>query len=348
MIVCYREVRIVSVLKKGANPNNLVDGSAAIHFAAGLANPAGYLFTKLLIDYGADVTLKSAAGQTPIQFAAIFGRSETIRLLSYHGADLAEIDKVGDVRSAKSIASFLRGGSETLSTPQDSPASKRYFEEHCNDDDPYLRTMVQLKKSLALDHEVLDGPKCHVENMEGLREVTVRAVAEKLFPKHKETIVEPENTEEKTLETQSLVPLEITGDIAMSDLCEGERVKSSIGVNGEDTIMEQEVDEVDGNKTTESDQEPLSSAGILSNESLSQMQAIGNVAFDSSAIDEDVNSIHYTPKSFMRPSESRWTKYLCCNSKASSRKFEKDSRRSRGWLRVMLERISQWFRISSS
>ena len=71
--------RVVSLLKKGANPNELVNGSSALHIAAGLTVPAGYLLSKLLIDHGADVNLKSALGQTAIQFAASFARSETVR-----------------------------------------------------------------------------------------------------------------------------------------------------------------------------------------------------------------------------------------------------------------------------
>ena len=71
--------RVVSLLKKGANSNDLVNGSSALHIAAGLTVPAGYLFTQLLIDHGADVNLKSGLGQTAIQFAASFGRSETVR-----------------------------------------------------------------------------------------------------------------------------------------------------------------------------------------------------------------------------------------------------------------------------
>ena len=75
--------RVVSLLKKGADPNELVNGSSALHTASGLAVPAGYLLTKLLIDHGADVNLKSALGPTAIQFAASFSRSETVRCVEH-------------------------------------------------------------------------------------------------------------------------------------------------------------------------------------------------------------------------------------------------------------------------
>ncbi len=71
--------RAVSLLKRGSDPNELVDGIAAIHLAAGLQLPMGYFFTKLLIDHGADPNKKTIDGVTPVQLASMWNRSETLR-----------------------------------------------------------------------------------------------------------------------------------------------------------------------------------------------------------------------------------------------------------------------------
>ncbi len=74
--------RAVSLLKRGADPNELLDGIAAIHLAAGLQLPMGYFFTKLLVDHGADANIKTSDGVTPVQLASMWRRSETLRYIA--------------------------------------------------------------------------------------------------------------------------------------------------------------------------------------------------------------------------------------------------------------------------
>lgn len=73
--------RAVTLLKRGANPNLLVNGLSALHIAVGLDSPLNLRFTRLLLDYGGNPNVPSTEGITPIHVAIMWERINCLKVL---------------------------------------------------------------------------------------------------------------------------------------------------------------------------------------------------------------------------------------------------------------------------
>ena len=82
-------------LRRGADPNILVNGLSALHTAVGLDSPLNLRFTRLLLDYGGDPDIPSADGLTPIHIAAMWNRVNCLKLLIDHGGNPYQKDNEG-------------------------------------------------------------------------------------------------------------------------------------------------------------------------------------------------------------------------------------------------------------
>lgn len=73
--------RAVTLLKRGADPNLLVNGLSALHIAVGLDSPLNLRFTRLLLDYGGNPNVPSSEGITPIHVAIMWERINCLKIL---------------------------------------------------------------------------------------------------------------------------------------------------------------------------------------------------------------------------------------------------------------------------
>lgn len=87
--------RAVMLLRRGADPNILVNGLSALHVAVGLESPLNIRFTRLLLDYGGNPDIASAEGLTPIHVAAMWNRVNCLKLLIDRGGNPYQKDKDG-------------------------------------------------------------------------------------------------------------------------------------------------------------------------------------------------------------------------------------------------------------
>ena len=94
-IVCLCLRRAVTLLKRGADANVLVNGLSALHTAVGLESPLNVRFTRLLLDYGGDPDVPSADGLTPIHVAAMWNRVNCLKLMIDRGGNPYQEDKDG-------------------------------------------------------------------------------------------------------------------------------------------------------------------------------------------------------------------------------------------------------------
>lgn len=91
----YSTRRAVTLLRRGADPNVLVNGLGALHTAVGLDSPLNLRFTRLLLDYGGDPDIPSADGLTPIHVAAMWNRVNCLKLLIDRGGNPYQKDNEG-------------------------------------------------------------------------------------------------------------------------------------------------------------------------------------------------------------------------------------------------------------
>ncbi|XP_078365801.1 uncharacterized protein LOC144650037 isoform X2 [Oculina patagonica] len=87
--------RAVTLLRRGADPNILVNGLSALHTAVGLDSPLTLRFTRLLLDYGGDPDIPSVDGLTPIHLAAMWNRVNCLKLLIDRGGNPYRQDNEG-------------------------------------------------------------------------------------------------------------------------------------------------------------------------------------------------------------------------------------------------------------
>lgn len=87
--------RALTLLKRGADPNILVNGLSALHTAVGLESPLNLRFTRLLLDYDGDPDIPSADGLTPIHVAAMWNRVNCLKLLIDRGGNPYQKDNEG-------------------------------------------------------------------------------------------------------------------------------------------------------------------------------------------------------------------------------------------------------------
>ena len=85
----------MTLLRRGADPNVLVNGLSALHTAVGLDSPLNLRFTRLLLDYGGDPDIPSADGLTPIHVAAMWNRVNCLKLLIDRGGNPYQKDNEG-------------------------------------------------------------------------------------------------------------------------------------------------------------------------------------------------------------------------------------------------------------
>ena len=85
----------MTLLRRGADPNVLVNGLSALHIAVGLDSPLNLRFTRLLLDYGGDPDIPSADGLTPIHVAAMWNRVNCLKLLIDRGGNPYQKDNEG-------------------------------------------------------------------------------------------------------------------------------------------------------------------------------------------------------------------------------------------------------------
>ena len=79
--------RAVTLLKRGADPNLLVNGLSAFHVAVGLDSPLNLRFTRLLLDYGGNPNVPSTEGLTPIHVAIMWERINCLKILFNRGGN---------------------------------------------------------------------------------------------------------------------------------------------------------------------------------------------------------------------------------------------------------------------
>lgn len=263
--------------------------------------------------------------------------------MGYHGADLSEAEKIDVIRNAMSSTSIAR---DAAITPQDSPLAKRYFDESDNEDDSYTRTMINLKKSIGMDHQVIeDGSKCLVDDKERLRNLSVKAITEKLYPNANNNI---ESHCDAKSDTESLVPIELTDDLRVSDL----------SVENRERILEWQEDTADVVGCDETDNMQETKSNGRSRNDVNESSPVArvrrdpnalSVGFDLSAIQERDISIEYTPKSHINTTRQSWFRFMCCGmrSREKGRRRER-SRMSalREYFRLIMERILQRFNSS--
>ena len=85
----------MTLLRRGADPNVLVNGLSALHTAVGLDSPLNLRFTRLLLDYRGDPDIPSADGLTPIHVAAMWNRVNCLKLLIDRGGNPYQKDNEG-------------------------------------------------------------------------------------------------------------------------------------------------------------------------------------------------------------------------------------------------------------
>lgn len=85
----------MTLLRRGADPNVLVNGLSALHTAVGLDSPLNLRFTHLLLEYGGDPDIPSMDGLTPIHIAAMWNRVNCLKLLINRGGNPYREDNEG-------------------------------------------------------------------------------------------------------------------------------------------------------------------------------------------------------------------------------------------------------------
>ena len=73
----------------------MIDGASAFHLATGMNSSLSFSFSRLFLDYGADPNIKTTDGLTPVHVAAMWGRTECLKLLIDRGGDPYEEDNDG-------------------------------------------------------------------------------------------------------------------------------------------------------------------------------------------------------------------------------------------------------------
>ena len=193
--------RAIDSLHKGADPNALIDGVAAIHLASGLPLPAGYFFTKLLMDHGANPNLSSTEGLTPVELAAMWKRTDTLKYLLENG---------GKSHDANTGCDALH-----VNTPE----TKRETEKDTEDTLEILREyeeVSKLRSRAPLNEEDADS----VDTLKLLNEVERRSTVNKL-PLQEETDEEAdavESTRTELLDLNCSTVPEVTSDYRLDSL----------------------------------------------------------------------------------------------------------------------------------
>ena len=94
--------RAVCFLKRGADPCLVLDGASAFHLATGMNSSLSYSFSRLFLDFGGDPNVKTSDGLTPVHVAAMWGRTDCLKLLLGRGGDPYQED--GDGLNALDLA----------------------------------------------------------------------------------------------------------------------------------------------------------------------------------------------------------------------------------------------------
>ena len=253
--------------------------------------------------------------------------------MGYHGADLSEADKIETIRNAANSIS---------------PRTKRYFEESDDENESFYQTIINLKKSISPDHHIADYSKDLADNTEQLRGLGARAVVENLYPHH-ETKSTDAQCETKS-ETESLVQLEFTDDLRVSDLSVGDRdqqLESEWGDDGNwgDAVRCDETDYIPNSTSYKKAVKNLNSSSPKKRVSIARIsEAVG---VDISVVDESNTAIEYTPKSHIGNARQNWLRFLCCGtSDRGVRRGHNGRSRFRAvreYFRTITERFSQWF-----
>lgn len=86
------------LLRKGANPNaTTAAGTSVLHYLVRFPpSPHLHILLELLVELGADIDVRDANDETPLQQAAFRGNDETIEYLILKGAGLDNINKIGE------------------------------------------------------------------------------------------------------------------------------------------------------------------------------------------------------------------------------------------------------------
>eukprot|EP00794_Sanderia_malayensis_P019044 gene19044-20957_t len=298
--------RAVSLLKRGSNPNELVDGIAAVHLAAGMQLPMGYFFTKLLIDHDADPNLKTSDGVTPVQLASMWNRAETLRFLSYHGGDLTSTNDIIEI--PKRIKSRLSNVySQPAATPKafpakqqvHSPLSSRETPENSpnySEADLRLKSLIQLQRSLREHHRIMKDATGPVDEFEHLKLRSIASV--------KETITRGQQTDDDmtSRDDDSRMNLNLCDIRGMSG--SGRRIGAdveysdfSIGYS-QDSVL-QELDEADF-PAQQQQHDDLNSSNAAT-KAPSSVAACNSGVINLSTLEEDTdNVIYYSLRSHMR------------------------------------------------
>ena len=246
------------------------------------------------------------------------------RLLGYHGADLSEADQIEAIRDT---------------TAGSSPLAKRFFDESDNENEHFFETMINRKKHAGLGPNMIDCPRNPADKDAQFGGLDVKGIVEKMYPNHEKTDRDTKS------ETESLVSIEMTDDLRVSDLSGG-YANQQFEKEWEESVGYDETDNVP-------DFEPLKKLGRVLNtddprQSVSVDQIREDVGLDASAVDEGSEILEYMPKSHITVTHQRWFRFFCCGPSDERRRTRSNHNRSRftsvrEYFRTISTRMSNWF-----
>ena len=249
-------------------------------------------------------------------------------MLGYHGADLSEADKIEAIRNSAKSAS---------------PLAKRYFDESDKEKESLFQTMINLKKSAGSDQQALEFSKNAANKAEQVGALGVEIMDDKLFPHNEKSI---ETLSEAKSEAGSLVRIELTEDLRVSDLSMGYRNQElEWGEYKEDgDCCVSGYDETDNIVDCTSEVKP---AKVLDSSSPTYRGSLVRMAEqDVSGLDEGSVTIEYIPKSHVRNVRHSWLRHLCCAVNESGKNRNRSGRSRlvavREYFRRKTQRLSRW------
>ncbi len=101
---------LLKYIDKGIDLNNNSEGEYPLFFALKRSN---YEVVKIMVDYGADVTIKNEKGQTPLYRCYLFRRNKLTKLFAENGGDVNfQVEVDGETKPA--IIDLIEKGNEEL------------------------------------------------------------------------------------------------------------------------------------------------------------------------------------------------------------------------------------------